>query len=144
MKYEFSVGFAYRVFMGLLLGITGLLFFGGISFYLFLPYEPALAFSFLIFLAIFFYLKAANAYAFTDKRAVVHRGWLSTNLVSIDYRQITDVSVKEPFFERIFLGTGYLNINTAGTGGQEISLRHIANPYKVKRILFEIKDSVQQ
>ena len=34
-----------------------------------------------------FYLKKAFCYALTDRRVLVHRGWLSTKLVSIDYRK---------------------------------------------------------
>ena len=49
-----------------------------------------------------FYFKIANAYAFTDHRVLAHRGWLSTNLVSIDYSKITNVTVEEPFFTKIF------------------------------------------
>ena len=35
------------------------------------------------------YLKRANNYAFTNKRVLVLKGWLSTHLTSVDYDKIT-------------------------------------------------------
>ncbi|KPJ71317.1 hypothetical protein AMJ50_02365 [Parcubacteria bacterium DG_74_3] len=81
------------------------------------------------------YLRRANNYAFTNKRVLVLKGWLSTNLISVDYSKITDVRIEEPFFERLFFKTGKLVINTAGTDLPEIQLINIENPYEVKKKL---------
>jgi uncharacterized membrane protein YdbT with pleckstrin-like domain len=88
-----------------------------------------------------FYLKAANAYAFTDKRVLMHTGWLSTHLTSIDYRQITDVVVKEPIIDRLLTKTGHIAVNTAGSSGKEVVLMHVTAPYDVKKRLDRIRDS---
>ncbi len=88
----------------------------------------------------FFYLKKANIYAFTNKRVLIHRGWLSTNLTSIDYNKITDVFVSESFFQRLLTKSGTIAINTAGSGGEEVVLYNVANPYKLKKLLDELKD----
>lgn len=87
------------------------------------------------------YLKEANKYAFTDKRVLIHRGWLSTNLISVDYNKITDIEVQEPFLDRVFYKTGSLLINTAGTTFKEIVLKHIKNPYEIKKKLDELRDN---
>lgn len=47
--------------------------------------------------------------------------------------------MKENFLEKVFLGSGNLAINTAGTSQEEIVLKHIANPYDVKKKIEEIK-----
>jgi len=86
-----------------------------------------------------YYLKVANAYAFTNKRILVHRGWLSTTTISIDYDKITDIRVSESFLEKILYKTGSLVINTAGTGRPEVMLYHIDSPYEVKKNLEKIK-----
>lgn len=87
-----------------------------------------------------FYIKKANAYAFTNKRVLIHKGWLSTNLVSIDYHKITDIFIKEPFLGRVIFNTGALAIDTAGTSSKEIILKNISEPYELKKILDELKD----
>jgi uncharacterized membrane protein YdbT with pleckstrin-like domain len=88
----------------------------------------------------FFYLKKANVYAFTNKRILIHRGWLSTNLTSIDYAKITDVFVSEGILQKLITKSGTLKINTAGSGGEEVVLNNVANPYKLKKLLDELKD----
>jgi twitching motility protein PilT len=81
-----------------------------------------------------------NIYAFTNKRVLIHRGWLSTNLISVDYHKITDIYVKEGFLQRILFKSGTIAIDTAGTGGKEITLSNVANPYKLKKLLDGLKD----
>ncbi len=88
----------------------------------------------------FFYVKKANLYAFTNKRVLIHRGWLSTNLVSIDYTKITNVFISQSIFQKLLTRTGSIAIDTAGTGGQEIYLKSINEPYKIKQLLDSLKD----
>ncbi len=132
VEYEFSIGSRYIKF--------GLIVWGIIS----LPFLFAAGFGILIFLiALFyygFYLKVANAYAFTNKRVLIHRGWLSTHTTSIDYSKITDVHIQEPFFDRIITHTGHIAINTAGTTLHEVILKHIESPYEIKKKLDALKD----
>ena len=135
VEFEFSIGDRYRK--------VGLIIWTIIS----LPLALFAGLGFLFFLmALFhfgFYLKVANAYAFTNKRVLIHRGWLSTRITSIDYSKITDVHVYEPFFDRIITHTGNFVINTAGTNVHEVVLQHIEKPYEVKKRLDVIKDKVQ-
>lgn len=131
IKHEFSIGKGYRIF--------GVFFWVIISsLVLFFPLNI------LIFLAALFYygfyLKVANVYAFTNERVLIHRGWLSTTLVSIDYKKITDVTVDESIFGCYITHTGLLKINTAGTSLPEIVLTHVSRPYELKKILDGLKD----
>ncbi len=131
IEYEFSVGSRYRKF--------GLIVWAIISLPALLLYGLGLLVFLLALFYYSFYLKVANAYAFTNKRVIIHTGWLSTGIISIDYDKITDISVKEPFFDRIITKTGYLTINTASTTLHEVLLQHITSPYEVKKKLDELR-----
>ncbi|OGZ66549.1 MAG: hypothetical protein A3C06_00925 [Candidatus Taylorbacteria bacterium RIFCSPHIGHO2_02_FULL_46_13] len=87
-----------------------------------------------------YYLRVSNAYAFTTKRVLIHHGWLSTSITSLDYSKVTAIQVQQLFFERLMFGTGTLTIDTAGTEDDKIILRLIQNPHEVKRALSEIMD----
>ena len=132
VEVEFSVGDRYRKFGLIAWGIISLplLFAAGMGIFVFL-------------IALFYYgyyLKVANAYAFTNKRVLIHRGWLSTHTISVDYSKITDVHITEPFFNKIITHTGNLSINTAGTTTDQIMLSHIKSPYEIKKQLDNLKD----
>ncbi|MBU0722633.1 PH domain-containing protein [Patescibacteria group bacterium] len=85
-----------------------------------------------------FYKKNSRAYAFTDSRIIVYIGWLSTRLISVDYNQITDIRIEEPFFSKLIYGTGVFQIATAGTGSPPVRFNHIDNPYGLKKKLDEL------
>jgi len=138
IKFEFSLGKRYiilaRIFW-IILGIPLLFFYGlGVIFILF---------GFFLILFGFFwgwYLRRANNYAFTNRRILVLKGWLSTNLTSVDFNQITDVRVEQSFFDKVIFKTGNLIINTAGTPFPEIVLTIIENPFQTKQKLDEIRE----
>jgi membrane protein YdbS with pleckstrin-like domain len=128
IKEEFSVGKTYRQFSAIVWSVL-----------LGLPTVGIGAIFPLLYY--FFYLPKANKYAFTNKRILIHRGWLSTNLTSVDYSKITDVFVRQGFFEKTFTSSGTIAVNTAGSGGEEVVLNNVANPYTLKRLLDELKDN---
>jgi uncharacterized membrane protein YdbT with pleckstrin-like domain len=105
--------------------------------YLFITF---VLFSFLIFpipVILFyylFYIRVANAYCFTNKRVLIHKGWLSRKLISIEYPRITDVHVIEPFIDRFITGSGNIIINTAGTRNYESIIENVDNPNEVKKV----------
>lgn len=140
VEYEFSIGRQYREFCF----IVGL-FIGGIVIaptYFFDPRVMVGLLIILVFLLWFvygFYLKIANAYAFTNKRVVAHRGWLSTYTISVDYEDITDISVDEPFLNWLLTNAGHLIINSAGTHEHEVILKNIDSPYEAKKRLEEAR-----
>lgn len=90
-----------------------------------------------------FYLKISNEFLFTNQRIIVKRGWIETSIKTIYYSQITDISVNQSFLERI-IGSGTISISTAGSDGYEVVLYHIKNPYKMKKILYDIKLEYQK
>jgi uncharacterized membrane protein YdbT with pleckstrin-like domain len=132
VEFEFSIGKRYIK--------TCLIIWGIISF----PLLFSFGLGIITFLSALFYygyyLKISNAYAFTNKRVLIHRGWLSTRTTSIDYQKITDVHIQEPFFDRVITHTGSIAINTAGSGGLEVILRNVESPYEIKKRLDSLKD----
>jgi hypothetical protein len=132
VKYEFTVGSRYcmigavcTVALGLLLAIASF------QFGLIIAALGGFYFG--------FYLKAANVYAFTDKRVLIHKGWLSTQMISTDYQKVTDVMVIEPFLDRIVYHTGSIEIDSAGTNRENIVLKHVERPYEIKKKLDELR-----
>ena len=134
IKYEFSIGPFYRKLCLILWCLFSLMFF--------FSTDTIGVGIIIILLAAFyyaFYLKVANAYAFSGDRVLIHKGWLSTKLISTEYQKITNVTVHDPFFSRIITKTGTLVIDTAGTSGKEIQLTRIERPYEVKKKLDELR-----
>ena len=132
VEYEFSISQRFRMFGLIIFTIVSVLFInvGGLGILIFLA-------------ALFyykFYLKVANAYALTNQRVIIHRGWLSTKLISIDYQKITDVTVDEPIWDRLVTQSGHLKINTAGTNLPEVVLTHLDRPYEVKKKLDQLRN----
>jgi uncharacterized membrane protein YdbT with pleckstrin-like domain len=137
VQYEFSVGQGYKKFNLIVWTIIGvlLLFAWGFG---------------IIVLAIVwfyygFYVEKANVYAFTDKRILQHRGWLSTRTITIDYHMITDVQVREPFFQRVFTHTGSLSVDTASSNKlhHEITFPNVDSPYELKKRLDALRTPKQ-
>ena len=131
VEYEFSVGSKYITFSLIMWGIISL------------PFVLAIIGVIMFLVALFyfgFYVKKANTFAFTNKRVLIHRGWLSTRMISVDYSKITDVHVSEGFFERVLTHTGTLAIVTAGSTSDQIVLKHIDAPYELKKKLDHLKD----
>ncbi len=154
IEYEFSIGWRYRLFGLIVFSLVsfGLIVWGvataGATTELDTPRAMlgfvtagmgAALFLFGLFYFLY-YLKVANLYAFTNRRVLVGRGGLSTELTGVDYEDITDITVVEPLFEKIFTSTGYIMVNTAGTEQQEIILVAIEDPYGVRKKLDEIRD----
>ena len=135
VEFEFSIGKKYR--------IMGLILWGFIS----LMFSSKIAITAVIFLiALFYYgyyLKAANAFALTNKRVIAHKGWLNTYTNSVEYSKITDVHVKEPFFDKVLTQTGNIGVETAGFGSLLI-LRHVDAPYEIKKKLDTLKDAARK
>lgn len=133
VEYEFSVGDRYVKFYLIIFGILSVLF---------LIMAPGLGiFTFIVsFFYYGFYLKKANIFAFTNKRVLIHRGWLSTHLVSVDYSKITDVHVTEGILERIITHTGALGIISAGSTSDQIVVKNVSEPYELKKRLDSLKD----
>ncbi|MDA3840708.1 MAG: PH domain-containing protein [Patescibacteria group bacterium] len=133
IEYEFSIGERYLKIGLVVLTVISVLM-------MFIEVYSATMLLLSVWFFFGFYFRVANAYALTNKRILIHRGWLSTNLTSIDYSKITDINVGEPFFERIITHTGHLSINTAGTSQEEVFLSSIEKPHEVKKKIDILKD----
>ena len=138
VKYEFSVSQRYRMIM-----LVGWCAIGGM--FLLSSFAAGLGFFMVAFSAFYFgfYMKAANAYAFTDRRVLVHRGWLSTKLISIDYSKITDITVHEPLISRLVFGTGAIKIDAAGTNRENVIIGQVESPYEIKKRLDSLRSGTQ-
>jgi len=134
VNYEFSLGKRYRIGMFIFFGIIAVII---------TVFKAAIGIPALLLVAAYYlwYLKVSNAYALTNKRVLIHKGWLSTKMISVDHDKITNVTVDEPFVSKVFFNTGSLVIDTAGTGGKEIVLKNIEHPYEVKRKLDDLRES---
>lgn len=86
-----------------------------------------------------FHERKANNYALTNKRILIKQGLLHNSTTSVEYHQITDITISEPFFERFITGSGTIAINTAGSSVAEAHLKHVANPQEIKKKIFEFK-----
>lgn len=84
--------------------------------------------------------RRANNYALTNKRLIIHQGLIHKTTTSIEYSQITDIIISEPFFDRVMTGSGIISINTAGSSVTEVRLKHVENPQEIKKKIFELKN----
>lgn len=138
VKFEFSVGNKYRKF-GLVLGLilSGIIFLSGL-----IAQSGLLTSIGLIFIAlsffVFWYKKVSNAYAFTDKRILIHYGWLSTEAQSVDYNKITEITISEPFLSRIITKSGNMSIHT-GNITVPLILKNVEAPYEIKKKLDSLR-----
>jgi membrane protein YdbS with pleckstrin-like domain len=89
-----------------------------------------------------FYAKKSHAYAFTNKRMIVHRGMFTTKTVTVDYNRITDVYVREGWLQKYISGTGTLAVSNSGDN--EIVLKHVDKPYELKKILDQLSEKRNQ
>lgn len=132
VKYEFSVSGSYNLAC-MVLGILG-----GIGIILTSAYVVGVL---VATVSVFYFgwlAKKSNAYAFTDKKVVIYRGWISSELVTIDYNKITDIFVEQNIIGR-FTNSGNLVIDTAGSNSPEKQkMENIDNPYETKKQLDQI------
>lgn len=134
--YEFSVSHRYITRVSATLGIIVVLgvLGGGVS-----EIFSTSSSIFLLGIGYFwFYLPRARAYALTDRRFVEHRGWLSPEVTSIPYARITQIRVKEPFFQSRLFKTGKLMIYVREAPNAAVELNHIDAPHMVKNRIEEL------
>jgi len=83
------------------------------------------------------YLTYFVHYAITGRRTMTREGILYKHFVTVDYRSVTDVTVRESLLERIFTRTGTIDVNTAGGHHIELSLRHVARPMALRGDIYK-------
>jgi len=87
-----------------------------------------------------FYFKRSYLYALTDKRIIALIGFVNKKVISVDYKNITDLNIKQNLFER-WLKIGNIYVNTAGSTEKELILKNIQHPEEVVRKINEFKYS---
>ena len=87
-----------------------------------------------------FYMKKAKQYVLTKKRIILVDAFLGTNIISIDYDEIADISVEQSVFDEIGKW-GTLIITTAGTHAPGVRISFVADPKGLKQLLDTIRDS---
>lgn len=156
IKYQFSLGERYlkiKKIVTILMGIIILLAAGASLYYASLHFDfelnpttviliTGLLLVLLIGIAHFYfgwYLKRANIYLITNKRIIIHRGWLSSLMKSVGFQDITDIKIIQAFLDKMIFKAGSLKINTAGKEAYEIMLHCVENPYEVKTKIIDMK-----
>ena len=86
----------------------------------------------------YFYLKYGRKYLFTNRRMMSMEGWFATELVSIDYNQVTDLKVRENFVDKFLTSTGTIIINTAGSTKDEVTITNVADPRGKLNLLYQL------
>ncbi len=86
----------------------------------------------------YFYLKYGRKYLFTNRRMLSMEGWFTTDLISIDYNQVTDLKVRENFVDKFFTSTGTIIINTAGSTKDEVTITNVSDPRGKLNLLYQL------
>lgn len=139
IKYEFSVSKKFSTAMMVLGCLAGII----------ILFTPGFFIGILVIMASVFYFKYfifwTNNFAFTNKRALIYRGWLATDLISIDYSKITDIVVDQPIIGKL-TNSGHILLNTASSSAletkQKQKIENIDNPYETKKKLEEFKNLI--
>jgi|GEM_PF-5299117 len=94
----------------------------------------------LLGLLYWFYMRKAKHYALTKRRIILVDDFLGTNVISIDYNQITDITVEQSVLDEIGKW-GTLIITTAGTHAPGVRISFVADPKGLKQFLDMIRDT---
>ena len=76
-------------------------------------------------------------YTLTDEKLLIDMGFLSRNQEEIRLYRITDFSVKQGLFQRIF-GVGNILISSSDNLQHEFVIRDIKKPYDIKELLSDM------
>lgn len=81
-------------------------------------------------------------YILTAEEVYKKTGIISRSVVNIRLDRIQNTSYTQSFPER-FLGYGHIQIDTAGTGGSDLTLADVPNPERVNGLITEHLDNVR-
>lgn len=88
-----------------------------------------------IFLLIIWYLKTkTKKITVTEYRVIYRTGLLSKNLNEIRLEDVSNVTTKQGFVQRL-LSVGDVSISSSATDEKEISIGGIKNPQKLKELI---------
>lgn len=118
------------------------LFLGGLSYGLqqlqvggVLERTPLVILVLIIFYYVLYFL--TTAYFVTNVKIYKRVGIGFAKVTSAKHTEIDDMKVVQGFLEKVLFNTGTLKFNTPGSAGFEIILPRVAEPFNMKRILYE-------
>lgn len=79
-----------------------------------------------------------KSYALTTERILISEGIFTENFRSTSYSKITDIDLKQSFFDKL-LNTGDIHIATAGTEGADLQFSHISKPVFIKKNIYDLQ-----
>ena len=81
-------------------------------------------------------------YRLTDEKLIIDTGVISRNQEEIRLYRITDFSVRQNFFQRLF-NVGNIHISSSDNKQGEFTIYEIKNPYNVKDLLSDMVEKVR-
>ena len=82
-------------------------------------------------------------YKLTDEKLIIDTGFISRNQEEIRLYRITDFSVTQSLFQRIF-GVGNIHISSSDNTQGEFTICEIKDPYNVKDLLSDMVEKVRE
>lgn len=82
--------------------------------------------------------KHTTAYILTDKKVMIKRGWLSTEITTAPFNHITHIIVRQGFMEKFSFKMGDIIIHTAGPTPVEVHLLKVQDPIQVKNMIEDL------
>lgn len=94
-----------------------------------------------VMIAITYFRHQSIQYVLTSEEVYKKTGILSRNVINIRLDRIQNTSYSQSLPER-FLSYGSIRVDTAGTGGTDLTLVNVPNPEHVNGLITEQLDSV--
>ena len=88
----------------------------------------------LLLLLIVVVKRAMSRFTVTTQRAIVERGIISRHVFEIELSNVRDLQLRQSFAERV-LGTGTLEISSAGRDTAEVVFNGVPSPDQVKELV---------
>lgn len=78
--------------------------------------------------------RLSAALEITNKRTIMHTGFLSRSTSEVVHDNIRNVLVDQSFWQRVW-GVGRLGISSSGQDGVEVSVNHLRNPGELRKMI---------
>ncbi len=82
-------------------------------------------------------------YSLTEEKLIINVGFLSKTEEEIRLYRMTDFSVKQSLFQRLF-GVGDIKISSSDNMQGEFTIKDIKNPYKTKEMLSDMVEKERE
>ncbi len=79
-------------------------------------------------------LARAERLTVTNKRVIFARGLLSKSTIEMLHRTVQDIEIDQTFTDRL-LGIGKVSISNAGQEDDEIIIRAVPDPYRIRQVI---------